>query len=113
MELTMAHHLVASDRVEAAVVYGRDGQKIGTIERLMLEKKAGTVAYAVVKCGGFLKGNKHHYPLPWGSLKYNMERKAYEADVTLEELQSGPSELDGEAFDWGDRSPVYPQYWTL
>ena len=28
---------------------------------------------------------------------------------------SGPSELDGEAFDWGDRSPVYqyPQYWTL
>ena len=32
-------------RVEAAAVYGRDGQKIGTIERLMLEKKADTVAY--------------------------------------------------------------------
>lgn len=31
-------------RVEAAAVYGRDGQKIGTIERLMLEKKADTVA---------------------------------------------------------------------
>ncbi len=52
----MVHTLVPSDRVEAAAVYGRDGQKIGTIERLMLEKKAGTVAYAVVKCGGFLKG---------------------------------------------------------
>ena len=57
-------------RVEAAAVYGRDGQKIGTIERLMLEKKAGTVAYAVVQCGGFLKGEIHHYPLPWNSLKY-------------------------------------------
>jgi len=35
--------------VEAAAVYGRDGQKISTIERLMLEKKSGTVVYAVVR----------------------------------------------------------------
>jgi sporulation protein YlmC with PRC-barrel domain len=111
----MVHPLVPSDRVEAATVYGRDGQKIGTIERLMLEKKTGTVAYAVVRCGGFLAGNAHHYPLPWNSLKYNVTREAYEADITLDELQSGPSELDGTAFDWGDRSQIYqyPQYWTL
>jgi sporulation protein YlmC with PRC-barrel domain len=111
----MVHTLVPSDRVEAAAVYGRDGEKIGTIERLMLEKKAGTVAYAVVKCGGFLKGETHHYPLPWNTLKYNVARNAYETDLTLEELRTGRSELDGEAFDWGDRSPVYqyPQYWTV
>ena len=109
----MSHPLVASDRVEAAVVYGPDGRKIGTIERLMLEKLSGTVAYAVVKCGGVLQGHIHHYPLPWNSLKYNATRKAYETDVSLEQLRSGPSELDGQAFDWGDRSPIYPQYWTL
>jgi hypothetical protein len=111
----MAHTLVPSDRVETAAVYGRDGHKIGTIERLMLEKKAGTVAYAVVKCGGFLEGEKHHYPLPWNALKYDVARKAYETSLTLEELRSGPSELDGEAFDWGDRSQPYrhPQYWTV
>ena len=111
----MAHTLVRSDHVEAAVVYGRDGQKIGTIERLMLEKKSGTVAYAVVKCGGFLKGETHHYPLPWDSLKYHVARHAYETDLTLEELRSGRSELDGEAFDWGDRSSShrYPHYWTV
>jgi hypothetical protein len=111
----MIHPLVPSDRVEAAAVYGLDGKKIGTIERLMLEKEAGAVAYAVVKCGGFLKGDIHHYPLPWTSLKYNVARKAYDTDKTSEELRSGPCELDGEAFDWGDRSLVYqyPQYWTL
>ena len=70
----MAHTLVPSDRVEAAAVYGRDGQRIGTIERLMLEKKTGTVAYAVVKCGGFLKADIHFYPLPWSSLKYDVAR---------------------------------------
>jgi len=111
----MAHALVPSDRVESAAVYGRDGQKIGTIERLMLDKKIGTVAYAVVKSGGFLKADIHHYPLPWDSLKYDVARQAYETKLTLEDLRSGPSELDGEAFDWGARSPVYrhPQYWTV
>jgi sporulation protein YlmC with PRC-barrel domain len=109
----MVHALVPSDRVETAAVYGRDGQKIGTIERLMLEKTTGTVAYAVVKCGGLF--TLHHFPLPWSSLRYSLVRKAYETDVTLEELQSGPSELDDEAFDWGDRSGIYrhPHYWTV
>ncbi len=37
---------------------------------------------------------------------------AYEADAALEALRSGPSELDGEAFDWSDRSRPYrhPHY---
>jgi hypothetical protein len=65
--------------------------------------------------GGFLGTGQHHYPVPWSSLKYNLARRAYETTLTLEELRNGPSELDGEAFDWGDRSPVYrhPQYWTV
>jgi hypothetical protein len=111
----MAHTLVPSDHVETASVYGRGDEKIGTIERLMLEKKSGTVAYAVVRCGGLLKGEVHHYPVPWDSLKYDVARKAYTTNLTLEELRSGRSELDGEAFDWGDRSAVYrhPEYWSV
>jgi sporulation protein YlmC with PRC-barrel domain len=111
----MVHTLIPSNRVEAVAVYGRDGQKIGTVERLMLEKNTGTVAYVVVRSGGFLKADTHHYPVPWNALKYNVARRAYETGLTLEEFRNGPSELDGEAFDWGDRSPVYrqPQYWTV
>ncbi len=37
-EAAMTHHLVPSDHVEAVAVYSRDGQSIGVIERLMLEK---------------------------------------------------------------------------
>lgn len=76
-ESAMVHILVPSDRVEAASVYGRDGQKIGRIERLMLEKTTGAVAYAVVKCGSLL-GGLHRYPVPWNSLKYNLARDAYD-----------------------------------
>jgi hypothetical protein len=110
----MVHTLVASDRVEHAVVYGRDGTTLGTIERLMLEKVNGTVAYAVIKTGG-LFGRHHRYPVQWSALRYDRTRKAYEAEVTLDDLRTGPSEFDGDAFDWGDRTRSYPhaQYWTV
>jgi hypothetical protein len=110
----MHHNLVPSDRVEHATVYGRDGSKLGTIERLMLEKVSGTVAYAVIKTGGLL-GSHHHYPVQWSALRYNSQRQAFETDVTLEDLRAGPCEFDDDVFDWGDRSRSYqhPQYWTV
>lgn len=111
----MTHQLVPSDRIEGAAVYGGNGSKIGTIERLMLDKLSGTVAYAVVKCGGLFDVERHHYPIPWATLRFNVDLRAYETSSTLEQLRSGPCELDGEDFDWGDRSPAYrhPQYWTV
>ncbi len=88
------HTLVPSDRVKGVPVYGSDGTKIGSIERLMLDKRTGLVAYAVVKNRGWFGAGQHYYPLSWGTLKFNPGRAAYEADVTLEALRSGPSELD-------------------
>ena len=48
----MHHTMVPSDRVEHVTVYGRDGTKLGTIERLMLDKVSGMVSYAVIKTAG-------------------------------------------------------------
>ena len=111
----MTHTLVPSDQVEGAAVYGRDGKRIGTIERLMLDKRRGTIAYAVVQTGGLLAIERHHYPVEWSSLHFNAVRRVYETNTTLDALRGGPSELDGEEFDWGDRSTPYrhPQYWTV
>ena len=110
----MHHTMVPSDRVEHAAVYGRDGTKLGTIERLMLDKVTGTVAYAVIKTGGALSTH-HHYPIRWNALRYDSARQAYAAEATLEELQTGPCEFDGDEFDWGDRSRPYPHpnYWSV
>jgi sporulation protein YlmC with PRC-barrel domain len=110
----MHHTMVPSDRVEHVTVYGRGGTRLGTVERLMIDKASGTVTYAVIKTGGLL-GSHHHYPVPWGALRYDPERQAFRTELTLDELSSGPCEFDGEAFDWGDRSRSYthPQYWTV
>jgi hypothetical protein len=108
----MHHTLVPSDRVEHACVFGLDGTKLGTIERLMLDKVSGTVAYAVIKTGGLLSSH-HHYPVRWDALRFDPRSQGYQTDVTLEDLREGPCELDEEAFDWGDRSRPHPHYWTV
>ena len=39
-------HLIGSDKVEGTDVYGPDRQRIGSIERVMIEKMSGKVSYA-------------------------------------------------------------------
>jgi uncharacterized protein YrrD len=46
--------LIGSDKVEGTPVYGSDGTRIGSIERVMIEKVSGNVAYAELSFGGFL-----------------------------------------------------------
>ena len=56
--------LIGSDKVEGTPVYGRDDNKIGTVQRVMLDKISGKVAYAVVSFGGFLGIGEDYFPCP-------------------------------------------------
>jgi hypothetical protein len=53
--------LIGSDKVQGTTVYGADGEKIGAIERVMIEKVSGKVSYAVLSFGGFLGIGDDHY----------------------------------------------------
>jgi hypothetical protein len=91
--------LIASDRVEGTRVYGADGQHIGHIERIILEKRAGRVAYAVLSFGGFLGMGQEHYPLPWEKLRYDERLDGYRVDLTKEQIEGAPRLAD-EDDDW-------------
>ena len=52
--MTKPHQLIASDRVEGTAVRRPNGDMIGHIERLMIDKISGKVSYAVLSFGGFL-----------------------------------------------------------
>jgi len=103
VEPVTKHALIASDRVEGTPVRNSDGDKIGTIERLMIDKISGNVAYAVLGFGGFLGIGEKHLPIPWTRLRYDPTLKAYELNLTNEELKRAPSYDDNADFDWGDR----------
>jgi hypothetical protein len=113
------HTLIASDRVEGTPVRRTGGEKIGRIERLMIDKLSGKVAYAVLTFGGFLGLGEKHLPIPWERLKYDPSISSYHLDLTDEELKRAPSYGSNEEFDWGDRSNEIeihgyykvPRYW--
>jgi hypothetical protein len=101
---TQPHALIASDRVEGTVVRRPSGEKIGSIERLMIDKLSGKVAYAVLSFGGFLGLGEKHLPIPWDKMKYDPTIEAYAIDIADEELAKAPSYAADKEFDWGDRS---------
>ena len=69
--------LIGSDKVEGTAVYGPDRGKIGSLERVMIDKLSGKVAYAVLSFGGFLGMGEDYYPVPWSTLTYDTDLGGY------------------------------------
>ena len=91
------HDLIASDRVEGTPVRSADGTRIGTIERVMIDKLTGTVAYAVLSVDDSVGMGRKRLPIPWRRLKYDRKLGAYHLELIEAELTSARD------FDWGDR----------
>lgn len=94
--------LIASDRVEGTAVYDTSGNRLGSIDTLMIDKVRGHVQYAVLSFGGFLGFGGSHFPLPWDQLRYDVGLGGYVVDLTEEQLADAPSYRSGETVDWSD-----------
>ena len=94
--------LIGSDKVEGTAVYGADDTKIGSIERVMIDKMSGKVSYAVLSFGGFLGIGGDYYPLPWQSLKYDTKLGGYRTGVTEKQLKGTPKYGNDNAWNWSD-----------
>jgi hypothetical protein len=102
LEANETGNLIGSDKVEGTAVYGADRNKIGSIERVMIDKKSGRVSYAVLSFGGFLGIGDDHYPLPWQSLKYDTSLGGYVTGVTEAQLKGAPHYRNDNAWNWSD-----------
>ena len=104
-----SHLLIASDRVEGTEVRRPDGRKLGQIERLMIDKVSGRVAYAVLSFGGFLGIGEKHHAVAWDQLSYDPTLGAYELDLSETALEEA-AEREAESVDWGERRTIVPVY---
>src|SRR5215212_3988741 len=82
--------LIGSDKVDGTAVYGADDQRIGSIQRVMIDKLSGKVAYAVMSFGGFLGIGEDYYPVPWSTLKYDTNLGGYVTGLTEASLKGAP-----------------------
>jgi PRC-barrel domain len=92
--------LIGSDKVEGTAVYRPDGDRAGQIERVMIDKLSGKVAYAVMSFGGFLGVGEDYYPLPWSLLTYNPALGGYEVNIGEEQLKGAPKFAKSQTWDW-------------
>ena len=85
------HQLISSRRVEGTPVYNRSDQRLGAIHSVMIDKKSGKVAYAVLSFGGIFGLGEHVHPVPWELLNYNVDLDAYVVDLNREQLENAPT----------------------
>jgi hypothetical protein len=93
-------NLIGSDKVEGTNVRRPNGDHLGQIRRVMIEKTTGKVSYAVMNFGGFLGVGEASFPVPWEKLKYNETLDAYELDISDDQLSGAPQFTDEAAYDW-------------
>ncbi len=108
---TMPADVISSDKVEGTSVYDTTGEKLGSIDDLMIDKLSGQVCYAVLEFGGFLGMGSDRYPIPWRVLKYSTDRGGYIVPLNKERLHNAPKYEEGSVptydRDYGARIDRY------
>jgi len=112
--------LISGDKVAGTNVYNADGENLGEIHDVMIDKRTGKVVYAVMSFGGFLGIGENYHPLPWATLTYDTGKEGYVVNLSKEQLKSGPTYAADADPVWSrdyERS-VYdyykvPPYWGI
>ncbi len=92
--------VISSEKVEGTTVYNVSGEKLGSIDDLMIDRSSGQVRYAVLEFGGFLGMGTDRYPIPWSMLKYDNGKSGYVVPLDKAKLEKAPRYTD-------ERIPTY------
>lgn len=82
--------LMLSSTLEGNTVVNRAGEKLGTVDEIMLDVPMGRIAYAVLSSGGFLGVGDKLFAIPWGALTLDTDNKCFILDVSQERLEQAP-----------------------
>ena len=98
-------------------MFGSNGEKLGKIVDIMLEKVSGKATYALMSFDGFFGAGARFYPLPWSMLSYSPEKQGYVARIDHDQLERSPHVKDPEIqneIQWREAIHDYYQaepYW--
>ena len=107
--------LISSEKVDGTAVYNRNGDRLGTVDHLMIDKFTGQVEYAVMSFGGFLGMGESYNPVPWKSLTYDVNLGGYVIDTDRSRLESAPGYTTSDQPNWSDRAYTerVDDYWHV
>jgi sporulation protein YlmC with PRC-barrel domain len=81
--------------LSAATITGDDvcnmqGEKLGTIQDIMLDIQTGRIRYAVLSSGGFLGMGDRLFAVPWNAFRQDKENRRFILDVDVKRLKQAP-----------------------
>jgi len=82
--------VMAADTLEGDRVVNREGDDLGSIQDIMIDVQRGSVAYAVMSCGGILGIGDKLFAVPWNALTLDADRKCFVLDATKESFERAP-----------------------
>lgn len=87
---------IRAERVIGTDVKDGEGNTIGKVEDIILEKTDNKIMFAVVGFGGFLGVGEKYHPLPWSVLDYDPDQNAFVVPFTKEQLEAAPADTISE-----------------
>lgn len=89
--VTSDNPLILSSRVLKTPVFNREGDRLGHVDDLSVEKAGGRVIYAIMSFGGFLGLGEKFHPVPWSLLDYDVERDGFVVPMDESAIKNAPS----------------------
>src|SRR6185436_20477361 len=98
----MSNACISSTKVAGTAVYNANGDKLGSIDDLIIDKLSGQVRYAALEFGGFLGVGTDRYPIPWSMLKYDTNLDGYVVPLSEKQLEGAPRYAQNEEPSYDD-----------
>jgi len=83
---------IRAKKVIGCAVKDAQGDKLGSVEDIVLDKMSNNIMFAVVGFGGVLGMGEKFHPIPWASLDYNPSDDAYIVNMTKDQLKAAPAD---------------------
>jgi sporulation protein YlmC with PRC-barrel domain len=93
--------LIAASKVNGTAVYNGDGEHLGSVYDILLDKRSGHADYAILSFGGFLGIGDRYHPLPWSQLRYDTQLGGYVVGLDRGQLEAAPTYDEADLGGWG------------
>jgi sporulation protein YlmC with PRC-barrel domain len=82
---------ILASKVKGTAVYNEIGDRIGTVEDVVLDKQTNQILFAALGFGGVLGLGEKYSPVPWSMLDYDEDRGGYVVPLDKDTLKSAPA----------------------
>jgi len=111
---------ILASKVKGTPVYNAQGEKVGTVEDIVLDKTSNNIMFAVLGTGGVLGVGEKYRPIPWSVLDYDQKMGGYVVPLDRKGLDNAPdyrmedlTRHDGSGAIMSETYSYYkvPAYW--